>query len=301
LQLILLQISGNINNPSSFGEAANIFQGIDETELQDKLGETLEGLKEFFAKPEEPTDPDSKMPPDAGNEPEKKQFPFEKMFDNLNTDNIQEHLKKLMGGKIGSMVEELVEEMKDELSSFESEMGDIDPNNISMPDIMKKLMKNPTKMMAIMKKMADKVKTKMRENGNQEDIMKETADILKTMGGKDEFMKMFEQMRKGMPGGGKNMKVDENALNRMQRGQKMKERMRQNIVAKKQKDLENNPLAIIEKTGSGKVFRIQGEAPTEKSTKEDIDKIMKDLGLDEPKPEPKLEKKPEKKVKKTKK
>ena len=48
LQLVLITIMGNIQSSASFGEAASLFEGIDETELQNKLAETVNGLSDFF-------------------------------------------------------------------------------------------------------------------------------------------------------------------------------------------------------------------------------------------------------------
>ena len=44
LQLLLFNTIGSIDDKSKFGDAASIFDGIDENTLQDKLKETMEGL-----------------------------------------------------------------------------------------------------------------------------------------------------------------------------------------------------------------------------------------------------------------
>ena len=48
LQLILFTAVGSVNDPKRFGDAANIFEAMDENELQSKMAETLESVGEFF-------------------------------------------------------------------------------------------------------------------------------------------------------------------------------------------------------------------------------------------------------------
>jgi len=48
LQLIMITIMSSIKTSASFGDAASIFEGINEEELQSKLSETIEGLGNFF-------------------------------------------------------------------------------------------------------------------------------------------------------------------------------------------------------------------------------------------------------------
>lgn len=289
LQLILFQVIENVKSKGEFGESANLFQGIDEQELKSKMHETLDGLKAFFQQTTEGEEGEQKEGEGEGEEGEsskekKTHLPFEDMFKNMDPENMQEHLKKLMGGKIGGLVQELVEEMKDELKEFEQELGSMEgtPN---IQDVMKKMMKNPVKLMSIMKKMTDKVKTKMQEGNNQQEFMDETANLFKEMGGKDGIMKMFEDMRKGMPNGGKNMKINMNALSKMQKAEEAKTRMRQNILQKQQQQQKQqlNKNAKIEQRPDGsKIFKIEGEEQL-RSAPEDIDRIMKDLGLEETK------------------
>jgi len=284
LQLILFQVIENVSNKSAFGESANLFQGIDEKELQGKIKETVEGLKSFFQHYDVNREDKKKDTKEDSDEEKEEKIPnmFENLFQNMDTDNLQEHLKKLMGGKIGNLVKELVEEMKDEFSEFEKELGDIQ-GNPSMQEVIKRLMKNPAKMMNLMKKMTEKVKTKMQEGGNEEEFMKETSDMFKQMGGKDGIMKMFEEFKRSAPGGGKNMKIDKNALNRMQKQYETRERMKRNIAEKKKFDNTclKNSVIEVDKEGN-RVFRLLNGEKQEQSTKpEDIDALMIQYGLEE--------------------
>lgn len=282
LQLILFQVIENVKNKSAFGDSANLFQGIDETELQDKMKETMEGLKAFFQQVNPDDGGEQEGAEAGGQEGGESAEPnlFENLFKNMDTGNLQDHLKNLMGGKIGGLVKELVEEMKDEFSEFEKELGDMQ-GTPSIQDVMKRLMKNPAKMMGLMKKMTDKVKTKMQQGGNEEEFMKETADMFQQMGGKDGFMKMFEDFKRSAPGGGKNMKIDKNALERMQRQFDAKERMKRNVAEKKK--TPGNSVIEMDENGN-RVFRLVGGEKQEQSTKpEDIDALMNQFGLHDPK------------------
>ena len=48
LQLVLFTVVGSVKDKSKFGDSMNMFEGIDENDLQAKLGETMEGLTDFF-------------------------------------------------------------------------------------------------------------------------------------------------------------------------------------------------------------------------------------------------------------
>jgi len=275
LQLILFQVVGGLSSQTEFGETANIFQGVNEDELQEKIRETLDGLKDFFTTGGS-VGADATKPAAAAAEGEQPPHPFAGLFGNLDSDNLQEHLKRLMGGKIGALVEEIMGELKDEFAGFEKDLEGLEPSGASMQKVMKILMKNPAKIMGIMKKMADKVKTSM-QGQDQAEFMRETSSLFKEMGGREGFMQMFEQMKRSMPGGGKNMKINETALRKMEEQEKRREKV--------QRDLERKRAAKIEKMAEGnRVFRVEGEAAPVKTTKEDIDRLMKQYGLEDDAP-----------------
>jgi hypothetical protein len=48
IQLILFTIIGNINDKNDFGKTMNLFEGIDETELQSKLSDAMKNMSDFF-------------------------------------------------------------------------------------------------------------------------------------------------------------------------------------------------------------------------------------------------------------
>jgi uncharacterized membrane-anchored protein YhcB (DUF1043 family) len=291
LQLILFQIMEEVKSKNAFGETANIFEGIKEEDLHKKLVETFESMKDFF----------TKQPKEEGSEETGE--PQETPFSNINMDSLQGHIRKLMDGKIGSLVKELMDELKDDFQAFQDEVkGHFDEGESDKPpemgEIMKQLMKDPTKVMKILKKVSDKLKTHMTGD-NQREYMNETMDILKQMGGREEFMKMFEQMKHTMAGGGKNMRVDQNALARMEKQMNIRDRMRRNLKKKKEEEAKATTEAktttqLKVREDGTQVFKIEGQEQP-KTMKEDIEKIMKDLGLEDDVKKPVVQNKKSKK------
>jgi hypothetical protein len=259
LQLLLFTVINDVKDKTTFGDTMNLFEGIDEKELQSKLQETILGLADFFKNASEKKDgetadapefkmpdfdmpefkmpefkmPEFKMPEGAAN--------FEKMFENMpDMEKIQEHLKTLFDGKIGSLAKEMAEEISHEFADL---LGD-DPNNIdTTKDAMKNLMKNPQKLMALMKKISSKLDEKMQSGDiSKEELMKEASEMIgkmKGMGGADQFKEMFEKMAKNMGGLGKNMRLDTNAMTRMSKQEAMRDRLRKKMEAKRQQTLQN--------------------------------------------------------------
>lgn len=196
LQLMLFTVVGEVKDKDIFGDTMNMFDGIDENELQTKLSETISGLTDFFKKTDDSSD-------NVNSDENKEDFKnvFDKMEGMPDMNNIQDHLKTLFNGKIGSLAKEMAEEISGEFADLIGE----DAGNAENPqDIIKALMKNPKKIMDLMKSVGGKLDTKMK-NGeiSREEIMKEAGDLvnqMKDMGGNDELNNMFKKMAKGMGG-----------------------------------------------------------------------------------------------------
>jgi hypothetical protein len=274
LQLILFSIVGAIKDKTNFGDTTNIFEGIDENELQDKLAETMNSMTDFFKNLEESfekatghdnevpnlVDPDIEMP-----NMEKMQKDMENAFENIfknmesTTDtedgddddtkssfpkmsglpdikNIHEHLKTLFEGKIGKLAKEMAEEISEE---FSSELGEGSENIKNTQDAIKHLMKDPQKLMGLMKKVGSKLDSKM-ESGeiSRDELMKEAQGLLgkmKDMGGGDDLSKMFKEMSKKM-GMGNNVRINKNALNKITKMEETREKMKSRALQKKMKE-----------------------------------------------------------------
>ena len=200
LQLVLFTVIGGIKDKSTFGDSMNAFEGIDEDELQEKMNETMSGLTDFFKNMDTDNTSENENADDS-NSSEGTSMP-----PNMNgipdMENMQDHLKSLFNGKIGSLAKEMADEISGE---FEDILGDGN-ENANPQDIIKNLMKNPAKIMGLMKTVGGKLDEKLK-NGDisREEIMKEAGDLLgkmKESSGGDEFTEMFAKMAKGMGGAG---------------------------------------------------------------------------------------------------
>ena len=48
LQLILFSVVGNVKDKNVFGDTANLFEGINENDLEEKMKETMDNIGDFF-------------------------------------------------------------------------------------------------------------------------------------------------------------------------------------------------------------------------------------------------------------
>ena len=322
LQLLLFTIVNSIKDKSDFGDTMNLFDGIDENELQNKLNETFSSIGDFFKNMEEninnnETGEDSEIPmpdmkdffkfaekmkEDAGlDEDTESGMPGGFKFDRNTMPNPEElhgHLKGLFEGKIGTLAQELAEEISQDFGDILG--GNDEEQPTSTQDVLKKMMKNPKKIMDLMKTVSGKLDQKMK-NGDisKDEIMKEATEWMskmKDMGGTDQFNEMFKNLTKNMGGLGKNMKIDQNALDRMTKTQSMKERMRNKLEQRRQQAMAqaalNQSKAVIQEsnTPNNYVFRMENEGVQEKTyiskkqQDQEIDDIMAKLDIkDEPK------------------
>lgn len=204
LQLILLTISSSIKDKSDFGDTAKLFDCIDENELQDKLKDTMNGISDFFNKMGvdiDNLDENSTEPKSTTNE-EGTNFTFNNPNGpNLpNLEQLHEQLKGLFDGQIGKLAKELAEEISGEFSNI---FGESTNDVKSTGDVFKKIMKNPKKMMDLVKTIGDKIKLKM-ESGeiSRDDLMREATDIMQKMkgmgGDENQFNDILKNLTKGM-------------------------------------------------------------------------------------------------------
>jgi hypothetical protein len=305
LQLILFTVVGSIKDKASFGDSMSLFDGIDEKDLQGKLNDTMTGLADFFKSmdteggPErEGTDQGTQQGADQGTQEQT----FRNLFENMGFgngdipagDSLHNHLKSLFDGKIGSLAKELAEEISEDFKEFLGE----DVNDVqNTSDVFKKLMKDPKKIMSLMKKVSGKLDDKMK-NGDisREDIMKEAGDMFHRMkemsGGNNDMAEMLKNMAKTM-GMGKNMRLDTNAMDRMTKMASTRDRMRTNIEKKKQKQLEEieklkqrkqaeaAKYSLSANSENNFVFRLDDEEKQEKSAKSHADQMAEMLIAEE--------------------
>jgi hypothetical protein len=269
LQLILVTIMGSIPSSASFGDAASLFEGINEEELQSKLSETIAGLSDFFKGMSKDENLDEAFEKTFEEAFEKMDIPMsDDMPDRAmpNVDELHEHIKGLFDGKIGALAKELAEELSgDVMNMFDDGKGEIK----STGDILKKMMNNPKKIMELVKKISSKLDDKMKSgNISQEEIMKEAGDLMskmKGMGNGKDFQNMMQNMMKNMGpmmGMGKGAKMDMGKFNSMMGQNARKERMRTKLQQRKDFILEKSQNA---QNANELVFKIPEEEPQEKS------------------------------------
>lgn len=221
LQLMLFAIVGTLDNKDAFGDTAKLFEAINEDEFKSKLQETLSQMQGLFDIPA-----GANLAENLGEGLNPNDLP--------NAEEINNHITGMLDGKLGQLAREIAEETAANLNmDFE---GATD-----MKDVFNKLMKNPTKLMGLVKTVGDKLDSKIKSGELKEsEMIQEATDLMnkmKGMPGMGNIQAMLNKM--GMGGLGK---VNSGAMGaQMERKLKMaqqKERIRAkaeaNALRKKQ-------------------------------------------------------------------
>jgi len=217
LQLILFTVVGTIDSKDAFGDTAKLFEAINQDDFKNKLEEAFGEMQKLFDENKEKTS--------NGEEGENINIDSDSSSDKMpNMEDIHEHLSGILDGKIGKLAKEIAEETASDLNM---EMDDV----TSVNDIFSKLIKNPTKLMGIVKNMGDKLDSRIKSGEIKEsELMAEASEIMhkmKNMPGMGNIHSMLNKMGMPIPGGGKvNMGAMESQLNRNMKQAKMRERMK---------------------------------------------------------------------------
>ena len=235
LQLILFSVVGSLDNKDAFGDTAKMFEAINEDEFKNKLQETLSQIQGLFdmSGGNIPTNLDEGLNPN----------------DLPDAEKINEHITGMLDGKIGQLAREIAEDTAANLNmDFE--------NTTDMKDIFTKLMKNPTKLMDLVKTVGNKLDTKLKSGELKEsEMIQEATEIMnkmKNMPGMGNIQSMLNKMGMGaMSGmgamGGKlNTGAMESQLNNRLKLAKTKERIRKKAEANAKAKLEANIKAQLE-------------------------------------------------------
>jgi hypothetical protein len=224
LQLILFSIVGTLDNKEAFGDTAKLFDAINQDDFKSKLEESLSKIQELF---------------DMSNNFSKG---FEGLGSNINMEDmpkandIHDHITGMLDGKLGKLAKEIAEETAESIN--------MDMENVTdMKDVLNNLIKNPTKLMGLVKNVGDKLDSKIKSGDIKEsELIAEASEIMnkmKNMPGMDDIQSLLSKM--GMNGfGGAKPKVDKNAMERQLQMAKTKERMRANLEANKNKLAQQN-------------------------------------------------------------
>ena len=191
----------------------------------EKMEETMENMKNMF-KQNDLSNTIHSMFGDLSNNP---------MFGDLSNNPMD----KMMNGKIGEIAKEIAQETANDFGNPE--------------DFMNSIMKDPSKMMGLVKNIGSKLEGKLKNsNLKEEDMMKEASDIMsqmKDMPGLKDMMKNIDM--KGMM----------NKMEQVQKKNDTKERMRK----KMQKNMEQRQL---EKTSNGDYVFQKGDSPKKTKRKQ---------------------------------
>jgi hypothetical protein len=221
LQLIMFAIVGSLNNKEAFGDSAKLFEAINQDEFKSKLEETLTQMQGFF-------DLNGKETGEKG----ETEIPNFNMGDMPNANDIQDHITGMLEGKLGKLAKEIAEETAEGL--------DMDMENVTdVKDVFQRLIKNPTKLMGLVKSVGDKLDTRIKSGEIKEsELIAEASELMnkmKDMPGMGNIQSMLNKMGMGNLGGmgGKvNTGAMEAQLNKRMKMAQMKERMKAKSEAK---------------------------------------------------------------------
>jgi len=215
LQLVCFTVINTQNDTSSFGDAASLFEAINEDELKRKLEETMEQMSGIFDMSNANFEP--------GNMPE---MP--------NPDDLHEHISGLLDGKLGRLATEITEETLKDFS-------DISGAN-SVGDVFKALFKNPGRLMNMIKKVGGNLDAKIKSGEIKEsELMEEASQLMQKLNnvpGMKNMQKMFGDM--GIPMNGKlNMNAMQAQMKNNIGKAKTKERLRRKLEQRRKAKLDN--------------------------------------------------------------
>lgn len=234
LQLILFSIIGTLNDKEAFGDTAKLFEAINIEDFKNKLEETLSHMQGLFDMSNNSADPNG----DGSS--------FGINMENMpNADDIHSHITGMLDGKLGQLAKEIAEETASNLNLDMENIGD-------MKDIFQSLIKNPTKLMGLVKTVGDKLDTKIKSGEIKEsELISEATEMMnkmKNMPGMENIQSLLSKMGLGGMGGKMNMGAMEAQLNKNMKLAKTKERMRAkvdaNLQAKMSKQSEQPDIAM---------------------------------------------------------
>jgi len=237
LQLILFSVVNTEHDDKSFGDAAKLFEAINEEELRTKLEETMEQMSNIFDM--------------SGSNPFSSDISNVNPSDLPDPDELHKHINGMLQGNLGKLAAEITEETMKELNTDMSGVT-------SVGDVFQTLFKNPGKLMGMIKKVGNKLDTKLKSGELKEsEIMQEAMDLMEqmeSMPGMANMKNMLNQM--GMPGLGKNGKINMNAmkgkLNQNMRGAKQKERMLRKLEQRKAAKKDEQILLLQQQLAAAK-------------------------------------------------
>jgi hypothetical protein len=196
-QLILFSVVGSLENKELFGDTAKLFETINESEFKEKLEETFANMQDMFDK----GDDKAKIP---------------------NAEDIHGHISGMLDGKLGMLAKEIAEETANDLN--------LDMENVTdMKGVFNSLVKNPDKLMGLVKNVGNKLDSRIKSGELKEsELISEATDIMnrmKDMPGMDNIQSLIAKMGLGGHGQKVNTAAMEAQLERKLKAAKTKERI----------------------------------------------------------------------------
>jgi hypothetical protein len=230
LQLIMFSIINTIDNKEAFGDSAKLFEAINEGDFKNKLEETMTKMQEIFnMKSSGDDETNGTDGTDGSGDGMGTNFGSNmNMGDLPNPDDLHDHITGMLEGKLGKLAKEIAEETAENL-----DLGIDMDGSTDMKDVFNKLVKNPGKLMGLVKNVGEKLDTRIKSGEIKEsELLAEATEIMnkmKNMPGMDGIQEMLSKMGMSASGLGKGGKVNYGAmeaeLNKKMRLAKMKERM----------------------------------------------------------------------------
>jgi len=179
LQLMLFAVVGTLDNKDAFGDTAKLFEAINQDDFKSKLEETLSHMQDLF-------DISGNSCENLGDKLNPSDLP--------NVEKINEHISGMLECKIGQLAREIAEETASNLNMEFDGATD-------MKDVFNQLVKNPTKLMGLVKSVGDKLDTKLKSGELKEsEMIQEATEIMnkmKNMPGMGNIQSMLSKMGMG--------------------------------------------------------------------------------------------------------
>ena len=254
LQLILFSIVGTLDNKDSFGDSAKLFEAINEDEFKQKLEESLSQMQSLFENMNIPSGMAREDGEDGGENTHTKQCAHFNMDGMPNANDIHEHITSMLDGKLGQLAKEIAEETANDLN--------MDMDNVTdMKGVFNNLIKNPTKLMGLVKNVGNKLDSKIKSGEIKEsELISEATEMMnkmKNMPGMGDIQSMLSKMGLNGLGGKLNTNAMQSQLNKNMKSAQNKERMRAKAEASrlaKEKQPSNIPFQQSASTPSTPVI-----------------------------------------------
>ena len=184
---------------------------------------------------------------------------------------MQEHISGMLDGKLGKLAQEIAEETASNLNMDLDESSD-------MKDIFNNLIKNPTKLMNLVKSIGTKLDTKIKSGDIKEsELISEASEMMskmKNMPGMSNIQSMLSKMGlSGMADGKVNTAAMESQLNNKMKLAKTKERIRAKAEANQKSKLEEQVKNLVKQQQESQI-NLQENQDKQKATEEELIKLF---------------------------